>query len=64
MTVRVICIHMICVFTCVAESNLEMKEENQILKEQDMIRNEQLQQYEKKIDTLEVEVSIHLSLIY
>ena len=41
----------------VLESNLEMKEENQILKEQDVIRNELLQRYEKKIETLESEVS-------
>jgi hypothetical protein len=41
------------------ESNLEMKEENQILKEQDMVRNEQLQQCEKKIDTLEVELRFY-----
>jgi hypothetical protein len=36
-----------------------MKEENQILKEQDMVRNEQLQQCEKKIDTLEVELRFY-----
>ena len=34
-----------------------MKEENQILKEQDVIRNELLQRYEKKIETIESEVS-------
>ena len=45
----------------VLESNLEMKEENQILKEQDVIRNELLQRYEKKIETLESEVSIETS---
>ena len=38
-----------------------MKEENQILKEQDVIRNELLSRYEKKHTTLEDEVSTFLS---
>ena len=40
------------------ESNLEMKEENQMLREQDVIRNELLARYEKRNDDMTKEVSI------
>ena len=39
------------------ESNLEMKEENQMLREQDVIRNELLTRYEKRNEDITKEVS-------
>ena len=39
------------------ESNLDIKEENYLLKEQDIVRNELLNNLEKKNDQLESEVS-------
>ena len=41
-----------------SESNLEMKEENQMLREQDVIRNELLARYEKRNEDMIKEVSI------
>ena len=44
------------------ESNLEMKEENQMLREQDVIRNELLSRYEKRNEDMTKEVSgIHIA---
>ena len=40
-----------------SESNLEMKEENQMLREQDVIRNELLARYEKRNEDMIKEVS-------
>lgn len=43
---------------CVTESNLEIKEENQMLREQDIIRNELLTRYEKRNEDMTKEVSL------
>ena len=39
------------------EFNLEMKEENQMLKEQDIVNNEKLQKYEQRQEKMEQDVS-------
>lgn len=44
-------------FDALIESNLEMKEENQMLREQDVIRNELLTRYEKRNEDMTKEVS-------
>lgn len=41
------------------ESNLEMKEENAMLREQDIVRNELLQKFEQKHDQLQKEVDFY-----
>ena len=43
---------------CLTESNLEIKEENQMLREQDIIRNELLTRYEKRNEDMTKEVSL------
>lgn len=44
------------------ESNLEIKEENQMLREQDVIRNELLTRYEKRNEDMTKEVSAWVEL--
>ena len=46
------------------ESNMEMKEENQMLREQDVIRNELLSRYEKRNDDMTKEVSVKSSNLF
>ena len=45
-------------YVCATESNLEIKEENQMLREQDIIRNELLTRYEKRNEDMTKEVSL------
>ena len=44
------------------ESNLDMKEENQMLREQDIVRNELLTRLEKKNEQMQIEVRKNINL--
>ena len=46
------------------ECNLAIKEENELLKEQELLRMEFIERLEKKQDQLETEVSKRLNLIF